>query len=203
MNKCLFYVIATLSLLFLNQNISFAQDDTSGVVVLGGTGKCKISGDSQIKEITTDGNRLVLLKIEGTTQGSIILQKTFTSGDLLVDLSTNAVLGEIKNVKAFLGGKKLSFESENSEFFLKQVSGNGGVTIEISNDLGEGLKGKLKGTIKLTGPQSDLAKGKLNLSFEETKRTITQNSQTNKTDNGKIEIECRFNKIPITRKDGP
>ena len=203
LKKLVFCLFSLSVILFGVKSFSFAQNEIPTDVVFGGTAKCKITGDSEIKEITTDGNRLLILNIEGTKQGSIIFQKTLVTGDAVIDVSTNAVLGELKNVKAFLGGKKLVFESGSSELSIRQVIKNSNLTIEIANDLGDGSKGNLNGSIQLKGSHHDLAKGRIKLNFEATKRTVTHNSEINKLDNGPIVLECTFNKVPIVRKEGP
>ena len=200
MIKKLIFQIFVLTLGILSfHGFCFAQDEPPvSDANLGGEAKCIIRGKGvPFKSGTTDANRLLLVQNEGMASGSILFQKVLTTDRFTIDASAQAFFGLIEDLDGFLAGKKLDFESSDSDLGLKKITPGNNTVIEVINVFDDETKGNLKGTIQLKSSDNEKATGQIKLTFESTIRKVTKSGETTQSDNGKVLIKCKFKDVPI------
>ena len=193
----LFRLFLNLFLSVIFCSIALAQDTIPEDVQVGGNAICKFIGNTPVKKINADGNRLVLIKstASGKTKGSIIVQVITGENNSLIDTNVFALFGEVPDVDSFLNGKTLSFKNTDSDLSIKKTKDT--VIKETTNLLPDASKGEIIGTIKITNHDSSSVSGKLKLLFKNTIYSITQNNEVKKLNknNKRIIVNCTFSDV--------
>ena len=193
-NFCLI-LIASFLVQFSLPYFSFAQSEIPEDVVVGGKAICTFKGNTIVKKITADGNRLLILQSGGISKSSLTIQ--FLGGNQNYDLDFNlfASLGELSNVEDFLTGTKLIFKNDSSTVDFEKTIKTSNSTIQLTNDLESGVQNS-RGQIFVTSNNDQTISGIIKLNFPKVSKI-----EGNSLKSASLSIICRLKDIPVAIKE--
>ena len=191
--KKFIFLIITQSVIIYFSGFAFAQ---KGQVTGSGTVTCTFTGRTQIKTISLDDNKFLLLKDSDTNKikASLITANSNPNTVVLV-----ASLGNISDTNSLLGGTPFSFMNNDSAFEIRTTKNSTGLVKSVISI----PPNASSGTITITNHENNTVNGKLKLIFKNTRSQIFKNSKlirVNKN-NKRVSVDCDFINIPISDKE--